>query len=237
MCTGDRNSERGGRKQRERKRDQISQTDGRLSIRTTLQRHGSAGHHPALSPGGPGARLHPGVLAPTRPNPTSLTWLAQEAQTGHTSLAGDAQTANARPTLRMQTSLAGAPCDGPRPPPSISAPSSRTKGQNTGQDLEPRGSPAPEGASSLQHTAVGRGQCPRSTHHPGQTPKCGVRGEPSAPPGTASGSSRFCHTSKPRPGWHCSAETGNTGPEVPVPGDRGYPEGTNTITRGQGVTG
>uniref|UniRef100_A0A8D0FPH8 Uncharacterized protein n=1 Tax=Strix occidentalis caurina TaxID=311401 RepID=A0A8D0FPH8_STROC len=60
MCAGDGNNERRGRKQKERKRDQISQTDGEPSIWTTL-------------PAGPGARLHPGVLAPTRPNPTAPT--------------------------------------------------------------------------------------------------------------------------------------------------------------------
>lgn len=161
-----------GRKQRERKRDQISQTDGQLSIRTTLQQRGSAGHHPALSPGGPGARLHPGVLAPTGPNPMPLTRLSQEAQTGQMSLAGDAQTVSIRPTPqgRRQAWLGHYVMAHDCHRASLSPPRA-AKGQNKGQHLEPRGSPAPEGAQHPAPHGSGTGAAPKRHPAPRTDPK------------------------------------------------------------------
>lgn len=159
--------EGGENKQRERKIRSRRQTDGRASG----QHCGDTGvpgtsRLRALFLGPDGTQ---GCWHPPGPNPTPPTRLAQEAQTGQTSLAGDAQTANARPTPRGHRRAWLGHCamahDCHRaslsPPPAA-------KGQNKGQRLEPRGSRAPEGA---QHPHRGGGQGPRWHLAPWMDPK------------------------------------------------------------------
>lgn len=147
------------------------------------------------------------MLAPTRPNPTPPTWLAQEAQTGQTSLEGDSRTANARPTPRgRRQAWLGHPAVAPDHHRASQGPPQAAKGQNKGQHLELRADPALEGA---QNPAL----------HPSTLePKSGgwTPSMPRTGPGTAPGSSGPCDWS--------------------VLGAWGHPEGTNTVTLGQRVT-